>query len=110
LTTGIVLGMMASLGAVIVFTVHSYWKQQAGKDEHVIIPKCLYLFAGAYSVVLGVGVFVMRYLGIHGTGLGTFLVNWYGVIVVSLWRKGRLAPAGVGADPAQRRGRAGAAR
>jgi hypothetical protein len=30
-----------------------------------------------------VGVFFMRYLGVQGTGLGTFLVNWYGGVVLA---------------------------
>jgi hypothetical protein len=51
LTTSIVLGIAASLGAVILFTVHSYRKQQTGQDTHDIIPKRLYLLAGAYSVI-----------------------------------------------------------
>ena len=42
-----------------------------------------YLYAGAYSVRLGFGVFFMRYLGVQHTGLGTFLVNWYGGALVA---------------------------
>jgi hypothetical protein len=55
LTIGIGLGMVASLGAVILSSVHSYRKQQAGKDEPDLFPKRLYVFAGVYSVILGVG-------------------------------------------------------
>jgi hypothetical protein len=99
LTTGIILGMVASLGAVILFTVHSYRKQQTGKDEHDIIPKRLYLYAGAYSVILGVGVFFMRYLGVKNTGLGTFLVNWYGGVVLAATLLLLTAPE-EGKDPA----------
>jgi hypothetical protein len=83
LTGGIILGMVASLGAVILFTAHSYRKQHAGKDEPAMIPKRLYVFAGVYSVILGVGVFFMRYLGVKNTGLGTFLLDWYGGVVLA---------------------------
>jgi hypothetical protein len=98
LTTGIVLGMGASLGAVILFTVHSYRKQQAGKDGHDIIPKRLYLLAGTYSVILGVGVFFMRYLGVKNTGLGTFLTNWYGGVVLAAGLLFLAAPKEEGKD------------
>jgi hypothetical protein len=81
LTSGIVLGIVASLGAVVLFTVHGYRKQH--KDEPGTVPKRLYVFAGVYSVILGVGVFFMRYLGVKNTGLGTFLVNWYGGVVLA---------------------------
>ena len=33
--------------------------------------------------MLGFGVFFMRYLGLKDTGLGTFLVNWYGGVIVA---------------------------
>jgi hypothetical protein len=99
LTTGIVLGMGASLGAVILFTVHSYRKQQTGKDEPDIIPKRLYLLAGAYSVILGVGVFFMRYLGVKNTGLGTFLMNWYGGVVLAAGLLLLVAPEEERKDP-----------
>jgi fructose-specific phosphotransferase system IIC component len=46
-------------------------------------PLRLYLYAGAYSVMLGFGLFFMRYLGVQDTGLGTFLVNWYGGVIVA---------------------------
>jgi hypothetical protein len=33
--------------------------------------------------MLGFGVFFMRYLGLKDTGLATFLVNWYGGVLVA---------------------------
>jgi hypothetical protein len=83
LNTRIVLGIVASVTAVILFTVHSSRTQAAGKEEQTRIPARLYLYAGVYSIILGVGVFFMRYLGVQGTGLGTFLVNWYGGVVLA---------------------------
>ena len=83
LNTRIVLGIGASIAGVILFTVHSSRKQHTGKDEQNRISAHLYLYAGAYSIILGVGVFFMRYLGVQGTGLGTFLVNWYGGVVLA---------------------------
>jgi hypothetical protein len=83
LTLRILLGIVVSVSAVLLFTVHSSRKGQASKDEqnHILIR--LYLYAGAYSIILGVGVFFMRYLGVQGIGLGTFLVNWYGGVVLA---------------------------
>ena len=78
LNVRIVLGIGVSVGAVILFTIHSSHQQ-----THERLPKCLYLYAGAYSILLGGGVFFMRYLGVQGTRLGTFLVNWYGGITIA---------------------------
>jgi hypothetical protein len=89
------LGIGVSLGAVILFTVHSYY-QQAQEPTTKRLPMRLYLYAGAYSVLLGLGLFFMRYLGVQGTALGTFLVNWYGGIVMAA-----LLLVLSGADPAQ---------
>jgi hypothetical protein len=83
LNAGMLLGVVVSVGAVILFTVHGYQKEHRGKEAQEPLPKRLYLYAGAYSVMLGVGVFFMRYLGVQDTGIGTFLVNWYGGVVVA---------------------------
>lgn len=82
LNARLVLGIGVSLGAVILFTVHSY-SQQAQEPTTKRLPMRLYLYAGAYSVILGLGLFFMRYLGVQGTALGTFLVNWYGGMVMA---------------------------
>ena len=95
LNARLVLGIGVSLGAVILFTVHSY-SQQAQEPTTKRLPMRLYLYAGAYSVILGLGLFFMRYLGVQGTALGTFLVNWYGGIVMAA-----LLLVLSGADPAQ---------
>jgi hypothetical protein len=78
-----ILGIVVSVSAVILFTVHSARKGQAGKDEENRISMRLYVYAGAYSIILGVGVFFMRYLGVQGVSLGTCLVNWYGGVVLA---------------------------
>src|SRR5919199_5905086 len=95
LNARLVLGIGVSLGAVILFTVHSY-SQQAQEPTTQRLSMRLYLYAGAYSVILGLGLFFMRYLGVQGTALGTFLVNWYGGIVVAA-----LLLVLIGVDPAQ---------
>jgi hypothetical protein len=77
------LGIVVSVSAVILFTVHSARKGQAGKDAENRISMRLYVYAGAYSIILGVGVFFMRYLGVQGVSLGTCLVNWYGGVVLA---------------------------
>jgi hypothetical protein len=76
LNARILLGIGLSVGAVIGFTVHSAHPQPLGEQASTRTPLRLYLYAGAYSLLLGGSVFFMRYLGVHGTGLGTFLVNW----------------------------------
>jgi hypothetical protein len=81
LNAGMGLGIVVSVGAVILFTVHGYRKERPCTDTPERLPIRLYLYAGAYSVMLGFGVFFMRYLGVQETGLGTFLVNWYGGVV-----------------------------
>ena len=95
LNARLLLGIGVSLGAVILFTVHSY-SQQAQEPTPKRLPMRLYLYAGAYSVILGLGLFFMRYLGVQGTALGTFLVNWYGGMVMAA-----LLLVLSGADPAQ---------
>jgi hypothetical protein len=83
LNAGILVGVLVSVGAVILFTVHGYYKEHPRKDAPERLPKRLYLYAGGYSLMLGFGVFFMRYLGVKETGIGTFLVNWYGGVVVA---------------------------
>ena len=95
LNARLVLGIGVSLGAVILFTAHSY-PQQAQEPTAERLPMRLYFYAGAYSVLLGLGLFFMRYLGVQGTALGTFLVNWYGGMVMAA-----LLLVLSGADPAQ---------
>jgi len=80
LNARIVVGIGLSVGAVILFTVHAH-HQQATPAPPERLPKRLYLYAGAYSVLVGVGAVFMRYLGLQGTGLVPFLVNWYGGVV-----------------------------
>ena len=80
LNARIVLGMGMSVGAVILFTVHGYHRQ-AQERAPDRLPKRLYLYAGAYSLLVGGGVFFLRYLGVQGTQLGTVLVNWYSGVV-----------------------------
>ena len=95
LNARLVVGIGVSLGAVLLFTVHSY-SQQAQEPTTKRLPMRLYLYAGAYSVILGLGLFFIRYLGVQGTALGTFLVNWYGGMVMAA-----LLLVLSGADPAQ---------
>jgi len=95
LNARLVLGIGVSLGAVLLFTVQSY-SQQAQEPTTKRLPMRLYLYASAYSVILGLGLFFIRYLGVQGTALGTFLVNWYGGMVMAA-----LLLVLSGADPAQ---------
>jgi hypothetical protein len=83
LNAGMVVGVLLSVGAVILFTVHGYTKEHPRQETPERPPTGLYLYAGAYSIMLGFGVFFMRYLGVKDIGLGTFLVNWYGGVVVA---------------------------
>jgi hypothetical protein len=83
LNARLLLGIGLSVGAVIGFTVHSTHAQPPSEPSAARPPRRLYLYAGAYSLLVGGGVFFMRYLGVQGTGLGTFLVNWYGGVVAA---------------------------
>jgi hypothetical protein len=81
LNTRMLLGIGLSVGAVVGFTLHSAQAQSTSEEASARTPLRLYLYAGVYSLLLGGSVFFMRYLGVQGTGLGTFLVNWYGGVV-----------------------------
>jgi hypothetical protein len=83
LNTRLLLGIGLSVGAVIGFTMHSAHAQPTSEPAAARPPRRLYLYAGTYSLLVGGGVFFMRYLGVQGTGLGTFLVNWYGGVVAA---------------------------
>jgi hypothetical protein len=83
LNTRMLLGIGLSVGAVILFTVHGAQAEPPSKEAPARVPLRLYLYAAAYSVMLGFGVFFMRYLGLKDTGLATFLVNWYGGVLVA---------------------------
>jgi hypothetical protein len=83
LNARMLVGIVVSVGAVILFTVHGAHHAPPSKETPERIPLRLYLYAGAYSVMLGFGLFFMRYLGVQDTGLGTFLVNWYGGVLLA---------------------------
>jgi hypothetical protein len=92
LNTRMLLGIGLSVGAVILFTIHGAQPEPPSKEAPARVPLRLYLYAGAYSVMLGFGVFFMRYLGVKDTGLGTFLVNWYGGVLVAALGLSLLVP------------------
>jgi hypothetical protein len=70
-------GMGMSVLAVILFTVHSYvTAPRSGKDQ-APVPRVHFLYVGLYSVILGLGVFFMRAIGLQDVGLAQFLLNWY---------------------------------
>jgi hypothetical protein len=74
--------MLAGIGmsvlAVILFTVHDYVAGHASVKDQAPVPRVHFLYIGLYSVILGLGVFFMRYIGLQDIGLARFLVNWYG--------------------------------
>jgi hypothetical protein len=71
-------GIGLSVLAVILFTVHDYVARADSPEDQVPVPRVHVLYVGLYSVILGLGVFFMRYIGLQGIGLAQFLVNWYG--------------------------------
>jgi hypothetical protein len=71
-------GMGMSVLAVILFTVHNYISPATGDKDQAPVPRTHFLYIGLYSVILGLGVFFMRYTGLQDIGLGRFLLNWYG--------------------------------
>jgi hypothetical protein len=64
LNAPLVLGIGLSVGAVMLFTVYSTHRQAASAPAAARTPLRLYLYAGAYSVLVGGGVFFVRYLGV----------------------------------------------
>jgi hypothetical protein len=71
-------GMGMSVLAVILFTVHSYVTGPPSGKDQAPVPRVHFLYVGLYSVILGLGVFFMRYIGLQDVGLARFLLNWYG--------------------------------
>jgi hypothetical protein len=92
LNPGMLVGIGLSVGAVILFTLHGAQPEPPSKEAPERLPRRLYLYAGSYSVMLGFGVFFMRYLGVKHTGLATFLVNWYGGVLLAAWGLSLLLP------------------
>jgi hypothetical protein len=70
-------GMGMSVLAVILFTVHTYISPATGDKDQAPVPRVHFLYVGLYSVILGLGVFFMRYIGLQDVGLARFLLNWY---------------------------------
>jgi hypothetical protein len=74
--------MLAGIGmsvlTVVLFIVHGYVTCPASVKDQAPIPTVLFLYIGLYSVILGLGVFFMRYIGLQDIGLARFLVSWYG--------------------------------
>jgi len=71
-------GIGLSVLAVILFTVHGYVTRADSPKDQAPVPRVHFLYVGLYSVILGLGVFFMRYIGLQDIGLAQFLVNWYG--------------------------------
>lgn len=69
LNTRMGLGIGVSVGAVILFTVHGY-RQQSQEEEPARLSKRLYVYAGTYSVLVGVGVFLCAISGSRARGSG----------------------------------------
>jgi hypothetical protein len=78
LNAWMLVGIGMSVLAVILFTVHSYVTGPASVKDQAPVPRVHFLYIGLYSVILGLGVFFMRYIGLQDIGLARFLVNWYG--------------------------------
>jgi hypothetical protein len=78
LNAWMLIGIGVSVLAVILFTVHSYVTRSTGPEDQAPVPRVHFLYVGLYSVILGLGVFFMRYIGLQDVGLAQFLVNWYG--------------------------------
>jgi len=76
-------GMGMSVLAVILFTVHTYISPATGDKDQAPVPRVHFLYVGLYSVMLGLGVFFMRYIGLQDIGLARFLLNWYGGAAVA---------------------------
>ncbi len=72
---GLYIGLVLSLGAVIVFTFYS--SISAKRGDHSRTPARFFLYVGFYSVVWGVATFLMRYFGVSKISTGSFLVPWY---------------------------------
>jgi hypothetical protein len=71
-------GIGLSIVAVILFTVHSYITRSVNPKDQVPVPRVHVLYVGLYSVMLGLGVFFMRAIGLQDIALARFLLNWYG--------------------------------
>jgi hypothetical protein len=74
LNPGIGLGVAMSLSAVIAYAAWSYRARRKGSDA---VPLRFFLYVGTYSIIWGVAVFLMKYLGTAGVPIGTFLAAWY---------------------------------
>jgi hypothetical protein len=70
-------GMGMSVLAVILFSVHSYVSRSTSPKDQAPVPTVHFWYVGLYSVILGLGVFFMRYIGLQDVGLARFLLNWY---------------------------------
>jgi hypothetical protein len=71
-------GIGLSVSAVILFTVHGYVTRSGSPQDEAPVPRVHFLYIGLYSVILGLGVFFMRAIGLQDIALARFLVNWYG--------------------------------
>jgi hypothetical protein len=76
-------GIGMSVLAVILFSVHSYVTGPTSAKDQAPVPRIHLLYVGLYSVILGLGVFFMRYMGLQDIGLARFVVNWYGGAAVA---------------------------
>jgi hypothetical protein len=71
-------GISLSVSAVILFTVHGYVTRSVSPQDQAPVPRVHFLYVGLYSVMLGLGVFFMRAIGLQDIALARFLLNWYG--------------------------------
>lgn len=73
LNRGIILGIICSFAALILFARHDY--QNGGKNKTGFD---FYGYVLAYSIIWGFAVFFQRYFAFHKLPTSTFLTGWYG--------------------------------
>ena len=76
LNPGVVVGVLMSLTAVVVFAIINY-RRSSNDSTKNHLPMKFFVFVGMYSVIWGVAVFAMRYWGLSGVSLPVFGIGWY---------------------------------
>lgn len=101
-------GITLALGAVVLFTVHSYGP--GAHEEAMQHRRALFLHILTYSVLWGVAMFSLRYFGVQNVPTATFLTAWYaGTSVTALVALLLHLPKETGNHPPPKRGNVGIA-
>lgn len=78
INTGLGIGLIICLSAVILFALNNYRKEKKKIKRKEHIPSKFFFYILSFAAISGITMFLMRYFALEGLDTGTLIVGWYG--------------------------------